>query len=242
MLKIENLSVEINGKKILHDLNLTIGPGETHVLFGPNASGKTTLLMTIMGFPQYRVTQGRILFKGKDITRLTIDERARLGIGIAFQRPPAIRGVKVADIARSCLRDRENGKVVETVAAQLNITELLDREVNLGFSGGEMKLSELFQLTVQEPALTLLDEPDSGVDLVNIALVGKAINELLQSSAGLIVTHTGHILNYVNAQKGHILFKGKLRCELEPQELLATIQEYGYAKCAECPQCRNSSL
>jgi len=240
MLEIENLTVEVSGKRILHNLNLTIAAGETHVLLGPNASGKTTLLMTIMGFPHYRVKQGRILFKGKDIGKLTIDERARLGIGIAFQRPPSIRGVKVRDIAKSCLQDRKGGKVVETIAAQLNITELLDREANLAFSGGEMKLSELFQLAVQKPDLILLDEPDSGVDLENITLVGKAINELLRASAGLIITHTAHILNYVTAQKGHMLFNGKLYSELEPKKLLATIQEYGYAKCAECPKCKNS--
>jgi len=236
MLEIENLSVEVDGKRILHHLNLTIAAGETHALFGPNASGKTTLLMTIMGFPQYKAKQGRILFKGRDITALAIDERARLGIGIAFQRPPAIRGVKVRDIARFCLHDRQNGELVEAIATKVNVTELLDREVNYGFSGGEIKCCELFQLTAQRPELILLDEPDSGVDLVNIGLVGKAINELLQTSAGLLITHTGHILNYVTAQKGHLLFNGKLCCELEPQELLATIQEYGYAKCAECPK------
>jgi Fe-S cluster assembly ATP-binding protein len=170
MLEIENLSVETNGKRILHNLNLTIASGETHVLFGPNASDKTTLLMTIMGFPQYKVTQGRILFKGKDITHLSIDKRARLGIGIAFQRPPSIRGVKVRDIAKSCLCGGKNGKTVETTATKLNVKELLDRDVNLGFSGGELKLSELFQLTMQDPDLILLDEPDSGVDLENITL------------------------------------------------------------------------
>lgn len=239
MLEIENLSVEVNGRRILHNLNFIIAAGETNILFGPNASGKTTLLMTIMGFPQYKVKQGRILFKGKDITGLAIDERARLGIGIAFQRPPAIRGVKVRDIAEFCLQDRQNGKLVEAIATQLNMTKLLDREVNYGFSGGEIKCCELFQLMVQKPDLILLDEPDSGVDLVNINLVGKVINELLQTSAGLIITHTGHILNYVTAQKGHLLFNGKLCCELDPQELLATIQEHGYAKCAECPRYLN---
>ena len=239
MLEIENLSVETNGKRILHNLNLTIAPGETHILFGPNASGKTTLLMTIMGFPQYKVTQGRILFKGKDITHLPIDKRGRLGIGIAFQRPPSIRGVKVRDIAKSSLRHSKNGKAVETIATKLNVKDLLDRDVNLGFSGGELKLSELFQLTVQEPDLILLDEPDSGVDLENIKLVGKTINALLQTSAGLIITHTGHILNYVNAQKGHILLDGKLHSQLEPRRLLDTIEECGYAKCAECAKCKD---
>jgi len=205
MLQIQNLSVKVDNKRILHNVNLNIGVGETHVLFGPNASGKTSLLMTIMGFPKYKVVEGKIFFKGQDITLLPLDERSRLGMGLAFQRPPVVRGVKMRDIAEACLRDREDGTVIEALATRLNLTELLDREINYGFSGGETKRSELLQLLSQSPELVLLDEPESGVDLVNIALVGEMINELLQKElmrtrtrAGLIITHTGHILNYVN--------------------------------------------
>lgn len=241
MLQIQNLSVEINNKQILHNVNLNIGVGETHVLFGPNASGKTSLLMTIMGFPKYKIVEGKIFFKGRDITLLPLDERSRLGIGLAFQRPPVVRGVKMRDIAKACLHDREDGAVIEALATRLNLTELLDREINYGFSGGETKRSELLQLLSQSPDLVLLDEPESGVDLVSIALVGEMINELLQKElmrtrtrAGLIITHTGHILNYVNTHKGYLLINGRLCCEGNPQELLNDIRKSGYERCAEC--------
>lgn len=241
MLQIQDLTVEVDGKRILHNVNLSIGVGETHVLFGPNASGKTSLLMTIMGFPKYKAVEGKIFFKGQDITLLPLDERARLGIGLAFQRPPVVRGVRMRDMAKVCLRGREDGTVIGTLAARLNLTDLLDREINYGFSGGETKRSELLQLLSQSPELVLLDEPESGVDLVNIALVGEVINELLQKElmrtrtrAGLIITHTGHILDYVNAHKAYLLLHGRLCCEGNPQELLNDIRKAGYERCAEC--------
>jgi len=241
MLQIQNLSVEVDGKKILHGINMSINIGETHVLFGPNASGKTSLLMTIMGFPKYKVIEGRIFFKSQDITALPLDERARLGIGLAFQRPPVVRGVRMQDIVEVCLRGREDGTVIKTLATRLNLTELLDREINYGFSGGETKRSELLQLLSQNPELVLLDEPESGVDLMNIALVGEVINELLQKElmrtrtrAGLIITHTGHILDYVNTHKAYLLINGRLCCEGNPQELLNDIRKTGYERCAEC--------
>jgi len=241
MLQIQNLSVEVDSKRILHSINLSINIGETHVLFGPNASGKTSLLMTIMGFPKYKVVEGKIAFKGQDITSLPLDERARLGIGLAFQRPPVVRGIRMRDIVEVCLHGREDGTVIKTLATRLNLTELLDREINYGFSGGETKRSELLQLLSQSPELVLLDEPESGVDLVNIALVGEVINELLQKElmrtrtrAGLIITHTGHILDYVNSHKGYLLINGRLCCEGNPQELLNDIRKTGYERCAEC--------
>ncbi len=241
MLRVQNLTVEVDSRRILHNVSLNIGTGETHVLFGPNASGKTSLLMTIMGFPKYKVIEGKLFFKGQDITHLPLDERARLGMGLAFQRPPVVRGVRMRDIARVCLRDRDDSTTIASLATKLNLTELLDREINYGFSGGETKRSELLQLLSQRPELVLLDEPESGVDLVNIALVGAMINELLQKElmrtrtrAGLIITHTGHILNYVNTHKGYLLINGRLCCEGNPQELLNDIRKAGYERCAEC--------
>ena len=180
MLKIEGLHVETHGKEILHGVNLHVEAGETHALFGPNGSGKTTLLMAIMGFPRYKITEGRILFKGQDITHASLDERARLGIGMSFQRPPVVRGVKTRDMVRACMGGREDDEAIARLAERLNMGELMDREINYGFSGGEIKRSELLQLLAQMPDLVLLDEPESGVDLVNIALIGQMINELLQ--------------------------------------------------------------
>lgn len=241
MLEVEELTVAVGGKKIIHDVSLNVDVGETHALFGPNGSGKTTLLMAIMGFPRYEVTRGRILFNGTDITHLPVDERARLGLGIAFQRPPVVRGVKTREIVKACLGDGEDGTVIYEMAARLNLGELLDREINYGFSGGEIKRSELLQLIAQSPEFVLLDEPDSGVDLVNISLVGEMINELLQKErirtrtrAGIIITHTGHILDYVNADKAYVLLNGSLWCHGNPREVLASIKSRGYEGCAVC--------
>lgn len=241
MLQIQDLNVEVDHKEILHDVSLSIETGETCALFGPNGSGKTTLLMAIMGFPRYKVTKGQILFKGQSILGLPPDERARLGIGISFQRPPVVRGVKTRDMLLACLGGREDGKIIEQLSERLKLGEFLDRELNYGFSGGEIKRSELLQLLVQKPDLVLLDEPESGVDLVNISLIGQMINELLQkelkrkrTNAGLIITHTGYILDYVHANKAYLLLDGTIRCEEDPLEILDSIREKGYEGCVEC--------
>lgn len=141
MIEIKNLTVNVEGKKILKDVNLSITEGETIALFGPNGSGKTSLLKTIIGIPEYRVEDGKILFRGEEITELGIDERARLGIGIAFQRPPAVRGVRLKDILRICMEKRGDFKEerVDEYTKKLNLPDFLDRDINLGFSGGEIK-------------------------------------------------------------------------------------------------------
>jgi len=241
MLEVKDLNVEVEGKEIIRDISFDVDIGETLVLFGPNASGKTTLLMAIMGFPRYQVTKGKIIFKGRDITYLPVDERAKMGIGILFQRPPVVRGVKTKEVVKACLGDREDGHVIDQMAQRLNMVELLDREVNYGFSGGEVKRSELLQLMAQGPEFVLLDEPDSGVDLVNISLVGEMINELLQegrmrsrTNSGLIITHTGHILDYVNADRACVLLNGGIWCRGNPREILASIKSHGYEGCAVC--------
>ncbi|HEY56625.1 MAG TPA: ATP-binding cassette domain-containing protein, partial [Dehalococcoidia bacterium] len=151
MLKIKHLAVAVEGKEILRDVTLTIGTGETHVLFGPNGSGKTTLLAAIMGFPKYQVTAGSISFHGKEITKLSLDERARLGIGMSFQRPPVVRGVKTRDMVTACLRERGDGEAIEQLAEKTDLVSFLEREINYGFSGGEIKRSEMMQLLAQKP-------------------------------------------------------------------------------------------
>ena len=242
MLEIKNLKVVVEGKEILHGINMTIQPGETQVLFGPNGSGKTTLLMTIMGFPKYQITAGSIFFKGKDITRMPVDERARLGIGMSFQRPPVVRGVKTRDMVLASMRDQSNPELVTTLANKTDLVDFLDRDINYGFSGGEIKRSELMQLLAQKPDLVLLDEPESGVDLENINLIGKLINELLEkqspmrnrSSMGLVITHTGYILDHVNARNGYIMLDGDIGCMGDPHEMLKEIKGKGYEECAKC--------
>jgi Fe-S cluster assembly ATP-binding protein len=242
MLEIKHLNVAVEGKEILRDVNLSIGTGETHALFGPNGSGKTTLLMAIMGFPRYRVTKGSIIFRDKDITKMGVDERARLGIGISFQRPPVVRGVKTRDMIVAAMRGRGDEKTMAELAERADLTEFLDRDINYGFSGGEIKRAELMQLMAQKPELTLLDEPESGVDLVNIALIGELINQLLEKDCpirtrkcmGLIITHTGHILQYINVRTGYVMLEGRIVCQGDPHEILATIKEKGYEECARC--------
>jgi Fe-S cluster assembly ATP-binding protein len=242
MLEIKDLSVSVENKPILHDINMTIKTGETHVLFGPNGAGKSTLLSAIMGFPKYKVTGGQIKFNGQDITRSLLDERARLGIGISIQRPPVIRGVKTYDMVAATLKARGNTAAIETLAEKANLLDFLDRDINYGFSGGEIKRSELMQLLAQRPQLVLLDEPESGVDLVNISLIGKLINELLEKDCPirerqnmeLIITHTGYILDYVNARTGYVMMDGCISCEGDPHEMLANIKEAGYKTCLNC--------
>lgn len=241
MLEIRHLSVAVDGKQILYDVNLTIRTGETNVLFGPNGGGKTTLLMAIMGFPRYRIMEGNIIFKDRDITGLPLDERANLGIGMSFQRPPVVRGVKTRDMLDACLKGQEE-QSIDSLAGKANLAKFLDREINYGFSGGEIKRSELMQLLAQKPELSLLDEPESGVDLVNIALIGDLINELLEKHcpipvrkcSGFIITHTGHIMDYVDARTGYVMCDGVVGCEGDPHEILKTIKEKGYGECVKC--------
>jgi len=148
MLRIEDLKVEVGKNEILHGVNLEIPAGETHALFGPNGSGKTSLVLTIMGLPEYEVTKGRIIFKGEDITKLPTNERAKLGIGMSFQRPPTIRGVNTRQMVEICSAGKAD---VEKLASYMDLKRLLDRDVNLSFSGGEIKRTELLQLLAQDP-------------------------------------------------------------------------------------------
>ena len=244
MLDIKNLTVRVDEKKILHNINLSIHKGETAVLLGPNGSGKTSLLKTIIGIPDYKLESGSIIFKGRDITALSIDERARLGIGMAFQRPPSIRGVVLRDVLQKCMKkvriDYQDH--INKAAARLTLLDFLDRDINLGFSGGEIKRSELLQLIAQAPDFLMFDEPDSGVDLVSISCVGNAINELLQkdrrsdirSASGLLITHAGHLLHYVNADRAYVMFNGNIHCSGNPMDLLEDIRNKGYEGCLKC--------
>ncbi len=242
LLDIKDLVVSVDDREILHGVNLTVPAGETQVIFGPNGGGKTTLLMSIMGFPKYKITSGKIFFKGIDITAKPVDERARMGIGIMFQRPPIVRGVKTRDMVAACLKQKDGEKIINELAEKANMVDFLSRDINYGFSGGEIKRSELLQLAAQSPNLVLLDEPESGVDLENIALIGSLINELLgkvhpireRINSGLIITHTGHILNYVNARTGYVMYDGRIICEGEPLDMLNTIKEKGYRECYKC--------
>lgn len=248
MLIIEELRVEVGGRTILNDVNMEIPKGETHILFGPNGSGKTSLMMTIMGFSGYNVTHGKITFKGEDITYMPIFDRARLGIGVSVQRPPTINGLKTRDLVEVCAKSRGRAIDIDALAGEVNFATFLDRDVNHKFSGGEIKRSELLQLLAQDPDLILLDEPESGVDLENMALIGETINTLLrrgvrkghrkqmdaESKSALVITHTGHILDYITADRGQVLFDGHLCCSRNAREILKWIGEFGYEECIRC--------
>jgi len=249
LLDIQDLHVSVGDREILRGVDLTINEGETHVLLGPNGGGKSTLLNTIVGMPGYRVTQGRILFKGVDLAELEVDERARLVIGIAFQRPPAVRGVKLRQMLEVAARGELDDEAIATLDEELNLGHMLARDVNMGFSGGEAKRSEMAQLLAQMPDLALFDEPESGVDLDNIAVVGGAMNALLKGEgriserrrSGLIITHTGHILEFVNADVAHVLYNGRLACKGNPLDLIDEISSHGYDACVECKLCQTLS-
>ena len=243
MLKIEDLTVEVNGKTLLHDVNLEVKKGYTNVLFGPNGAGKTALMRTIMGFSEYKIVKGHIVFKDEDITNMPVDERARRGLGIMMQRPPDMSGIKLKDLVRVVLKGKNNP---ETLAAELDMGRFLDRDVNVGFSGGEIKRSELLQLAAQDPDFYLLDEPESGVDLVSIEQVGTTIRDLLdegmkcagerceRGKSALIITHTGQILDYVTADRGFILCSGTVMCSGNPMKMLDEIKKKGYEECIKC--------
>jgi len=233
MLKIENLSVRVGGKDILRKINLEIKKAEIHALLGPNASGKSTLVYTIMGFPDYQIIEGEINFKGKNIGSISIEERAKLGIALAFQHPPIIKGIKLS-------------KLLEKISKQvINIKEfpiksdLLSREINVGFSGGERKLSEIMQIISLSPSLVIFDELDSGLDvemLEKLAIIIK--DKLLNNDVSiLLITHRGSILHFLKPDFAHVIINGELVCSSRDwKDMWETIRKYGYEKCKECKE------
>lgn len=231
MLKVTNLSAEVAGKQILKNVNLEIPRGEVHVLFGPNGSGKSSLISTILGLARFKVTRGKITFKGKDITHVPINDRVKLGIGITFQNPPSIRGVKLRDVLQNYSKGDEPVKLTR----KLNVPmEFLGRDLNLGFSGGEIKRSEVLQVIAQNPDFLMLDEPDSGVDVENLEIIGNAVNEFLKRRSGLLITHIGHILRYIKADRAHVMLNGRIACSGPAKETLQLILKKGYKECEKC--------
>jgi len=260
MLRIENLTVRVGNRKILKDFFLNIDKGEVHVLLGPNGAGKTTLIKTILGFKKYHVESGKIYFKGEDITDLPISERVSKGIGVLFQHPPEINGVKLSKLLSVC--DQKRGDVREipkdacdselddymnNLASRLKFSKsYLDRDVNTGFSGGEVKRSEILQMMVMQPDFLLFDEPDSGVDVENVELIASVMRELLdrdkvpskQEKSGLIITHLGYILKFLgHITRAHIVMDGKILCSGNPKQIINAVMKNGFEKCRECISC-----
>ncbi len=236
LLEIQNLWVKISNKTILKGIDLSIAKGESHVIFGLNGSGKSTLLGSIIGLPHLEIIKGNILFKGKSILNMPIYERIKMGIGIAFQRPPTVKGVKLEKLVEIINTSKEK---IQNIAKELKLQEHLKRDINDGFSGGEIKASEIMQLFLQNPDLLLLDEPDSGVDADNIKIISNYINKLLQmdlpkekrEKSAIMIVHSGTILDYINIDVGHVMVDGKLTPPANPYEILDKIKKSGYKNC-----------
>ncbi|MGA2387054.1 MAG: ABC transporter ATP-binding protein [Candidatus Bathyarchaeia archaeon] len=239
MLEVKDLSVKVEGKLIIKNVSFSLKEATSHILFGPNGSGKTTLISTLMGLPGYEVVSGKILFRGVDITGKGIDERARLGIVVSFQNPPEVTGVKLADLLKLCLgktvTDEFSAEEMKQIEA-FKLDGFLNRDVNVGFSGGERKRSEILQLIFMKPNLMLLDEPDSGVDVESLRLIASEIERYVENSGGssLIITHKGDILEYIKATYGCILLDGQFHCYTHPMKIYEDIKKMGYEECVSC--------
>jgi len=236
LLKVKNLTVEVGGKKLLRGLDVLVREGETHVVFGPNGSGKTTLVNVIMGLPEYKVVEGDIIFKGDSILDWNITRRAKAGIGLAFQHPPVVEGVSLGALLKTIVPKK---KASEKIAKKVSMENYLEREINVGFSGGERKKDELLQLLAQSPQLVMFDEPDSGVDVDSIKLMVEIMKKLLQKNkpirerktSGIIVTHSGVILEEIHADKGYVIVDGKLLCSGPPLDIFDQVKKHGFDRC-----------
>jgi len=236
-LEIQNLHVRIEEREILHGVDLKVDKDQTHALMGPNGSGKSTLANTIMGNPNYEVTEGKILFNGEDITEAAPDERARAGLFLAFQYPATIPGVSVANFLRMAMNARrdeqikvkEFGKVLRENMELLRIdTAFSSRYLNEGFSGGEKKRAEILQLAMLKPEVAVLDETDSGLDIDALRIVSDGVNALRGPTMGtLIITHYTRILHYVRPDFVHIMLDGRIVRE-GGAELADELEEKGY--------------
>jgi len=246
-LEIRNLHVEAGDKQILKGVDLTVNKGEIHALMGPNGSGKSTLANAIMGHPGLEITEGQIIFDGEDITEADPDERARAGLFMAFQYPVAIPGVTITKYLRMVLNaHREaNGEPEislkdfrKTVEAAMELTslprEFAARYLNDGFSGGEKKRLETLQLALQKPAMAILDETDSGLDIDALNVVAHGVNTIAKGSdmGVLIITHYQRILHLVEPQRVSIMFDGRIIKEGGP-ELVTQLEREGYANIKE---------
>jgi len=237
LLSIENLHITVEGKEILKGVTLTVKTGEVHALMGPNGSGKSTLSFCLMGHPKYQITAGTIRYRGEDLAGLAPEKRAKRGIFLAFQYPTAIPGVTIANFLRAALRGVRGGDVpvkefrqaVKTHLKALGVPDaFMNRYVNDGFSGGEKKRIEILQMAVLAPALAVLDETDSGLDIDALKTVASGINALRSPERGImLITHYQRILNYVKPDVVHVMIDGRIVRSGGP-ELALELEAKGY--------------
>ena len=238
LLTIENLSVEIEDKELLHGVSMEVGSGETHVLMGPNGAGKSTLGFTVMGSPEYKATGGKILFDGADITEETPDQRAGRGIFLSFQNPVEIPGITLSDFLRSALEQGSGQRIrlwdyKKQLKAAMDVLQMdagyADRDLNVGFSGGEKKKAEILQLLMLKPKLAILDETDSGLDVDAVRTVSAGIAAYREQCGGslLIITHNTKILEALQIDRAHIIADGRIVKE-GGAELVAEINRHGF--------------
>ena len=241
MLEIKNIHAQIDEKSILKGINLDIKAGEVHAIMGPNGSGKSTLASVIAGKEEYEIEQGSILFGGKDIGELSVEERAHQGVFLSFQYPVEIPGVTVTNFIKTALNETRKAKGLEDMPASEMLkrirekSELLEidrkflsRSLNEGFSGGEKKRNEIFQMAMLEPKLAILDETDSGLDIDALRIVAKGVNQLKSpENATIVITHYQRLLDYIIPDFVHVLYKGQI-VKTGGKELALELEEKGY--------------
>ena len=229
LLEIKDLRARTANKEILKGVNLKIKKGDIQALLGPNGSGKSCLCQVILGNPAYKVTNGKIIFEGKDITKISPEKRVKMGLALSWQSPPAIKGLKLSELCS------EIGKNPSFNIKETN--DLLKREVNVDFSGGEKKISELLQVLCLNPKLVIFDEIDAGLDIKKLEKVAEIIKkEFIKKKVSLLlVTHSGQILNYLKPTMTNVMVDGKIICQNQDfKKILRTIKKYGYEKCKKC--------
>ncbi len=243
ILQIRDLSVNVEDKEILHGINLDIKEGETHVLMGPNGAGKSTLGYALMGNPKYEITGGSAVFVGKEIADETVAERAKDGLFLSFQNPVEVPGVTLSNFIRNALEQRSGKRIrlwdfrkelLEKMKVLQMDEEYLDRDLNVGFSGGEKKKAEILQLLMLNPKLAILDETDSGLDVDAVRIVSKGVEEFQKSKKGalLIITHSTRILEALKVDHTHVLVNGTI-VEDGDASLVDEINENGFEKYTE---------
>ncbi|MDO8648378.1 MAG: Fe-S cluster assembly ATPase SufC [Candidatus Peregrinibacteria bacterium] len=248
LLEINNLKIAVEGKEVVHGINLTVNEGEIHAIMGPNGSGKSTLVSTLMGHPKYQVLGGTAKLKGKDLLAMEPTERAQAGLFLAFQYPKEIAGVTLRSFLFAAYKAQmtvrfpkrkmptilQFKKTLETAMKELKMDPALaERSVNQGFSGGEKKKAEILQMSILEPVLALLDETDSGLDIDALKVVAEGVNAMRSPKfSAILVTHYARLLSYITPDHVHVMVTGKI-VESGGKELAHTLEKEGYAKYGE---------